>query len=218
MTCVLSVLPRRQKDLFSFIDSDIGRPIRHIVHQLNYEDLIKDVQLVLEKLGSVEKELQDRDGRWFQMRIIPYRTLANTIDGVVVTFFDITGQKQAQFDAEQARIVAEGILKTVYDPLLILDDAMRVIAANPAFYKKFHVSQEETEGLLLYDLGNKQWDIPKLRELLEEILPKYTELTDYEVTHDFESLGLKTMILDARQIFYESLGTKTIILVIKDVV
>lgn len=205
------------KELFSFIDSDTGRPIRHIVHQLKYDDLLKDTEHVLTKLEAVEKELQDSNGHWFLMKILPYRTLDNTIEGVVVTFFNMTSQKQAQLAAEQARIITEGILDTIHEPLLVFDDAIRVISANPAFYKKFQVSQKDTEGTLLYDLGNKQWDIPKLRELLEEVLPKSSELTNFEVTHDFPSVGRKTMLLNARQIFHKSVGTKTVLLAIEDI-
>ena len=205
------------KELFSFIDSDIGRPIRHIVHNLKYENLLTDIKQVLKKLGSIEKELQDKNGHWFLIRILPYRTLENVIDGVVITFIDITTQKQAQIVADDSRIFTEGILNTIREPLLVLDDTMHVISANRAFYKMFKVSQEDTDGVLLYELGNKQWNITKLKTLLEEILPKCSELNDFEVTHDFPSIGRKTMRLNARQIFREAMSTRTVLLAFEDI-
>ena len=214
--CIKRFTPAMKK-IFSLIDSDIGRPISNIVNQLKYDNLHEDVKQVLSRLGSVEKELPDKEGRWFFMKIIPYRTLENSIDGVVVIFLDITAQKQAQLDAEQARSIAEGILGTVPCSLLVLDDEMRIISANQFFCEMFQVSRKQTEGQSLYDLGNRQWDIPELKKALEDILPELRDLTDFEVTHDFQNLGRKTMRLNARQIFQKSTGTKTILLVIEDV-
>jgi two-component sensor histidine kinase len=94
---------------------------------------------------------------------------------------------------------------------------LRVIAASRSFYSTFEVSPEETQGKLLYTLGDGQWDIPKLRLLLEKIIPEHGLITDYEIEHDFPHLGTRIMLLNARQVFYEQGAETTILLGIEDV-
>ncbi|NTV12318.1 MAG: PAS domain S-box protein [Desulfobulbaceae bacterium] len=110
-----------------------------------------------------------------------------------------------------SREYAESIINTVREPLLALDQNLRVVSASRSFYKVFQVKPEETVGQLIYDLGNKQWDIPKLRELLETILPQKTSFDDYEVEHNFATIGRRIMLLNARQI-QRAWGKKRIIL------
>jgi two-component sensor histidine kinase len=112
---------------------------------------------------------------------------------------------------------AQGIVDTVREPVLVLDRELRVIAANRSFYSVFNVSREHTEGRLLYALGDGQWDIPKLRALLEKILPEKGVMEDYEVEHEFPGLGLRTMCLNARQVFYQGGAGTTILLGIEDI-
>jgi len=94
----------------------------------------------------------------------------------------------------------ETLIEVARESFLILDADLRVISANPVFYQTFRVAPEQTENVLLYDLGNGQWDIPELRSLLENILPEKKVVKDYEVTHVFETIGQKTIQLNARQI------------------
>ena len=91
----------------------------------------------------------------------------------------------------------QSIVDTVREPLLVLDGTLRVRRANRSFYEKFHVSPEHTQGILIYELGNRQWDIPALRKLLEEVLPHNTVMTDFLVEHDFPVIGQKAMLLNA---------------------
>ena len=106
---------------------------------------------------------------------------------------------------------SESIINTVREPLIALDQDLRVVSVSRSFYDVFKVKPEETVGQLIYDLGNKQWDIPKLRELLETILPQKTTFDDYEVEHDFATIGRRIMLLNARQI-QRVLGKERIIL------
>jgi PAS domain S-box-containing protein len=112
---------------------------------------------------------------------------------------------------DEAREYAESIINTVREPLIALDQDLRVVTVSRSFYEFFKVKPEETMGQLIYDLGNKQWDIPKLRELLETILPQKTTFDNYEVEHDFATIGKRTMLLNARQI-QRVLGKERIIL------
>ena len=112
---------------------------------------------------------------------------------------------------DEAREYAESIINTVREPLIALDQDLRVVTVSRSFYEVFKVKPEETVGQLIYDLGNKQWDIPKLRELLETILPQKTTFDNYEVEHDFATIGRRIMLLNARQI-QRVLGKERIIL------
>lgn len=114
-------------------------------------------------------------------------------------------------------ITAEDILDTVREPLLVLSSDLRVQRANRSFYQSFHVTPEDTVGRLVYELGNHQWDIPELRQLLEEILPQNGVFNDFEVIHQFESIGRKVMLLNARRVYRESNHTETILLAIEDI-
>jgi PAS domain-containing protein len=113
--------------------------------------------------------------------------------------------------------LAQSIVDTVREPVLVLDKGLRVIAASRSFYSSFKVSPEETQGRLLYALGDGQWDIPKLRVLLDKIIPEHGVMEDYEVEHEFPNLGHRTMCLNARQAFYEGGSDTTILLGIEDV-
>ena len=106
---------------------------------------------------------------------------------------------------------SESIINTVREPLIALDQDLRVVSASRSFYEFFEVNPKETIGQLIYDLGNKQWNIPKLRELLETILPQKATFDNYEVEHDFTTIGRRIMLLNARQI-QRVLGKERIIL------
>jgi PAS domain-containing protein len=118
---------------------------------------------------------------------------------------------------EDAWALAQAIVDTVREPVLVFDKDLRVIAASRSFYSVFKVSPQDTQGRLLYELGDGQWDIPKLRLLLEKIIPEHGVMEDYEVEHEFPGLGHRTMRLNARQVFYEGGADTTILLGIEDV-
>ncbi len=117
----------------------------------------------------------------------------------------------------EARAYAESIIETVREPLIVLGDDLKVVSANKSFYQTFKVNPKETKGQFIYDLGNRQWDIPKLRKLLDEILPKSSVFENYEIEHNFETIGQKTMLLNARRIYRETNKTQMILLAIEDI-
>ncbi|MEI7637877.1 MAG: PAS domain-containing protein [Syntrophus sp. (in: bacteria)] len=129
----------------------------------------------------------------------------------------ITGGISAELVIEEALRYAESIVETVREPLLVMDANLKIISANRSFYRTFEVTPNETIGSFIYDLGNKQWDIPKLRELLEELLPEKEAFNDFEVEHDFQDIGHKVMLLNARQIYRKDIGTQMILLAIEDI-
>ena len=120
-------------------------------------------------------------------------------------------------DIADACALAQAIVDTVREPIVVLDKGLRVIAASRSFYSRFKVRPEDTQGRLLYTLGDGQWDIPKLRVLLEQVIPEHGVMEGYEVEHDFPNLGHRTMYLNARQVFYKEGAETTILLGIEDV-
>jgi two-component system CheB/CheR fusion protein len=129
----------------------------------------------------------------------------------------ITGSKTSELAAQEATRYAESIVETVRGPLLVLDANLKIISANRNFYRTFEVTLGETIGSFIYDLGNKQWDIPKLRELLENILPQKVSFDNYEVEHEFTTIGKRIMLLNARQIKRVWGKERIILLAIEDI-
>jgi two-component system CheB/CheR fusion protein len=209
--------------IFNLIQSDIGRPISHIVSKLQYDDIVTDVRKVLDSLMYKEAQVQAKDGHWYIMRIMPYRTHDNAIDGVVINFIEITTVKKLEISlqekessAQKARALSEGLIATVREPLIVMDANFKVITANPSFYQTFRVTTEQTENHILYELGNGQWDIPELRRLLEEILPQNSVFNDFAVDHEFPSIGRKKMLLNAHKIVQQEPNDQLILLAIED--
>ena len=118
--------------------------------------------------------------------------------------------------AKRGLDLAEAIVETVREPLVILNHNLKVVSANKAFYETFQATPKETEGHLIYDLGERQWDIPKLRELLDNILPAHSTFRDFEVVHDFARVGRKVMLLNAREVFDANAQARIILLAIED--
>ncbi len=119
--------------------------------------------------------------------------------------------------AAQRRSVEEAIVDTVREPLVVLDDALRVVVASRSFYRAFTVTPQDTEGRLLYELGNGQWNIPALRDLLAAVIPQHTTIEEFEVEHDFPIIGRRTMLLNARKVFYEGNNSTSLLVAIEDV-
>ena len=125
--------------------------------------------------------------------------------------------KRADRAVKEALEYAESIVETVREPLVVLDTDLKVISVNHSFYQTFKVKPEETAGKLIYDLGNRQWNIPKLRVLLEEIIPRNNQFQNFEVDHEFPTIGRKIMVLNARQIYSKGIGAHRILLAIEDI-
>ena len=210
--------------IVNLISTDIGRSLSHLAMNLqHYDSLLPDVQHVFATLTLKEVEVQTTDGRWYLMRILPYRTQEDIIDGVVITFVNISSLRAMQEQlkaaqlAEHAHQFAESIVETVREPLLVLDADLRVVSVNNAFLNTFQVSNEETHHRLFFELGNGQWDIAALRILLNTVLPQHTSVNDYQVTHVFDSIGLREMRVNARELRLSGDQPRMILLAIEDI-
>lgn len=125
--------------------------------------------------------------------------------------------ESARLLAEDARLLAEGIVDTVREPLLVLDEELKVISANHSFYRSFNTTQEETLQRRIYDIGSGQWNIAPLRKLLEQIIPENSTFENFVVKHEFPMIGHKVMNLNARQINFDKGRRAKILLAIRDV-
>jgi two-component system CheB/CheR fusion protein len=160
----------------------------------------------LRTLATAEEQVEAADGRAFARRITPYRDNDDRIVGVVVNFTNVSA-------IQNARLFAERIVESVPIPFLVLDDHLRIRMANPAFYEQFDIDPKETEGRLIYDLGDRQWDIAELRRLLTSVLPHDERFSDYEMEHTFQKLGRRTMLLSGRRLDH----VQMILLAIEDI-
>ncbi len=197
--------------LLNLIPADVGRPLADI--KLPFDDIADLEPMLAEVLDTVtakERDVRDKHGRWYSLRLRPYRTLDNKIDGVVLALVDVDALKRAN-------AFTEDIVATVREPLLVLDENLRVVTASRSFYGTFHVAADETENRLVFDLGNRQWDIPSLRALLNEVLPKNASFNDFEVEFDFPGIGRRNMLLNGRRIGREGSAASFILLAIEDV-
>ncbi|MCW6050510.1 PAS domain-containing protein [Lyngbya sp. CCAP 1446/10] len=185
------------QQLFNLIPTDIGRPFSDIRLTLDVPDLEQMILEVIDTLQTKEQEVQTQAGYWYNLRIRPYRTTENRIDGVVMVLIDIDALKRSARTLEDARNYAETIVETVQTPLVALDADFRVNKANRSFYETFEVSFSDTSKSSLFELGNGQWNIPQLRWILEDILVSDVQLQNFELDHQFEQIGQKTMLLNA---------------------
>ena len=199
------------------IDADVGRPLADLAMLLDYPDLLSDADGVLQSLQPAKKQASAPDGSWYDVRIRPYRTGGNAVEGLVVTFVDITETKRAE-RLQAARILAESIVDAVREPLLVLDNKLRVVRGNRSFHRLFRVEPRETDGKAIDDLGSRQWNAPRLRELLEKTLSEGVAFDDFEVEHEFLSIGKRRMRLNARPVLMkDGEAAALIVLGIEDV-
>jgi two-component system, chemotaxis family, CheB/CheR fusion protein len=202
--------------LFNFIPTDIGRPFNDLRTDFDVSYLESMTLEVLETLNTREQEIQTQAGYWYTLRIRPYRTTENQIDGVTMVFLDIDALKRHAATVEAARNYAEAIVDTTPTPVVVLDADFSVNTANPAFCEMFQVSASETVQFSLFELGNGQWNIPQLRSALEEILINDRRIEDFEIDRYFERVGQKTMLLNACKL-QQSGTTAMILLAIEDI-
>ncbi|MEY2408881.1 MAG: two-component system, chemotaxis family, CheB/CheR fusion protein [Verrucomicrobiota bacterium] len=203
--------------VFNLTAADVGRPLSSVRHTLDISDL---ESLTIEVIASVrerEREVRDKQGRWYFLRVRPYLTLENIVDGAVLVLVDIDALKQNELAIASARDYAESIVETVREPLVVLDADLHVESANRSFYRAFHSRPSETVGKSIFDLDDHRWDIPRLRSLLAETLHRSSVLENFEVRYEVPRLGHRTMVLNARRLEDPTWKRHRILLAIEDI-
>lgn len=186
--------------LFNFIPTDVGRPFSDLRTEFDDFHLESMVQEVLETLNTKEQEIQTQEGYWYTLRIRPYRTTENQIDGVTMVFQEIDALKRHAAVLDSARNYAETIIETVLTPLVVLDADLRVNTANRAFHELFQGSVSISALTSLFETGNKQSPFTQLRTALEDVLLHDRPVQNFEVEHSFERIGNKTMLFNAHRL------------------
>jgi two-component system CheB/CheR fusion protein len=200
------------------LPTDVGRPIVHFAHTLRHATLMEDVQQVLDRLVSVEANIQTTRGEWYAMRIMPYRTLDNYISGAVITFTDITGLKALEAQLQESSRLAESIVETLREPLLVLDHAQRVLACSGAFAQLFGLEAATLKGVPLHELDGGAWHQAALHQRLREALAHPDEpFAEFRFTAHFPTAGPRTLLLYGRSITSHGAQTGHLLLGVEDV-
>jgi two-component system CheB/CheR fusion protein len=207
--------------IINLLPSDAGRPLSHFSPNLHYPHLLRDVQQVLDRLTSVEVNIETTNDEWYTMRILPYRSLDNYINGAVITFTDITSLKQLEARLQQNTIFIESMQEAVREPMLALGRDLRVLSPSRSFAQAFGLAGTELTGQLLTAFNGNAWNQPALRERLAALCKAdATEADEFEhilLEADFVGLGRRRVHLYGHRMLHEGqptglalLGVRTI--------
>jgi two-component system CheB/CheR fusion protein len=203
--------------IIALLPADVGRPITHFASTLRHQNLAQDVKLVLDRLVSVEANIQTTTGEWYAMRILPYRTLDNYISGAVITFTDITGLKTLEAQLQASSRMAEAVAEAVREPLLVLDDQLRVLAVSHSFVELFGLPATEIRGQLLAELDGGTWWQPALRQRLETLLrPPRQPFDDLAFEGNFPHVGVRKLRVYGRCIASDGAPTNKLLLGVQE--
>jgi len=202
--------------LLNLLPTDVGRPIGDIRTPLKGLDLAEVTREVVATVTAKEEEIQDEQGNWFLIRVRPYRTLDNRVDGAVLSLVDID-MKRSLEEIHRARDYAEALVETIQESLLILDENLRIRTANDSFYRTFGGSAAQTQGKPLFQLPEWRAQEPVLRRKLESVLTDTEPLADFEVELEFETLGPKALCCNARRVRLPGEPAPLLLLAMEDV-
>lgn len=180
--------------------TDVGRPISDLASNLRIDDLLSICHDVLRTLVFKESEVETTDGSFYLMRITPYRTFSNVIDGLVLTFIDIGHIKEANETVTIAESLFKGIVNTVREPLIVLDDKLCIVSANTAFDRLFRLNSEDITGRDFNQLGQGKWVAPELQKMLEEIISYEADFDDYRISLEIAGSERSSFLLNARRL------------------
>jgi two-component system CheB/CheR fusion protein len=215
--CIRRFTPSAQ-GVLNLRPGDVGRPLGELRAKINIPNLEELAREVIDTLEIKQLEVADNSGAWHKLYIRPYRSLDRKVGGAVLMLIDIDMLKRRELEIERARDYAVSIVETVREPLIVLDGKLRVQTANRAFYQSCRVTPAETEGRLIFDVGNGQWNIPELRSMLEQVLHQNSHIENFEVEHTFPGIGPRTMLLNAHRLVPSEVeGDQLILLAVEDI-
>jgi two-component system CheB/CheR fusion protein len=205
------------KTMFSVIASDIGRPLADLARFSDDIHLLADARVVLVNHAPLSREVQTHDGAWYYRRVLPYRTQNDRVEGVVVTFSDISERKAAERAIEAARVYSDSIVNTIRQPLVVLDEELRVISASPSFYRGLSVEPHETVGRQLDAVDDGRLDIAAVRGLLDRLRAGEAFIEDHAIDLDLPQQGMRSLLASAFEIRGEPQAARRILVTLDDV-
>jgi two-component system CheB/CheR fusion protein len=202
--------------IINLLPADVGRSLAHFASNLRYTHLLRDVQQVLSRLTSVEVNIETTRGDWFTMRILPYRSLDNYINGAVITFTEITPLKQLEASLQDKAIFIESMQEAMREPVLALDRQLRLHSASQAFAQAFGLVAADLEGQSLRAISGGAWSQPALRERLQSLFdsptPQANAINDFVLEADFVGLGRRRVHLYGRRMLHLGQPTMWVLL------
>jgi PAS domain S-box-containing protein len=196
--------------VFTIVDKECRQPVESPTVQALQEGVIVGLA------NHIQFLTKDGSERAIEDSAAPIRNSAGVVAGVVLVFREVTERRRQEKAVQNALAYANDIIASLREPFVVLDKSLRVQTANASFYRTFHVTRKETENQLLFELGNGQWENPRLRNLLAEVLSNHHALEDFEIEHAFPMIGKKIMLLNTRRIVSDC-GADLILLAIQDV-
>jgi two-component system, chemotaxis family, CheB/CheR fusion protein len=188
------------EQFFNIRSVDIGRPIDDIPMRLKVDDLKVLTRRVMETLNAEELELQDLEGRWYLLRVRPYQTADNRIEGAVLVVIDIDQVRRAQIEAAAARDFAETVVELVQTPLLVLRRDLRVRVANNAFCDTYGARRSEVENQYFREISGGRWNLPGLQAAFEQLQTNHEKVSGFETALEGSGLGKRNLLINARRI------------------
>ena len=204
------------KSLFNVIASDVGRPLADLTRRFEDDDLLPDARAVLASYAPVRREVKADDGNWFMRGMLPYRSDDSSVEGVVITFAGISEIKAAEGVIEAARAYLDSIIATIRQPLVVLDEELRVVSASSSFHRIFSVKPDDLIGRHLLAAAD-HLDVPALREFLASIQDRGATINDHEVEIELPGLGRRAFLMSARVLREEPSAKRKILVAIVDV-
>jgi two-component system CheB/CheR fusion protein len=205
------------KTMFRVIASDIGRPLADLSRRINDPHLLADAGVVFGGDVPPSREVETDSGAWYTRRIVPYRTQDDQVEGVVITFADISERKKAERAIEAARSYSDSIINTISQPLIVLDEKLRVISANPSFYTTFFVEPEETVGRQLDAVDEGRLDDAGLRDFLDRLRRGERFIEDHQIDVELPRQGVRSLLMNALEIREDPLAGRRILVTIDDI-
>jgi two-component system CheB/CheR fusion protein len=205
------------KSLFRIIATDIGRPLADLARRINDTPLLADAWAVLAGDVPPNREVEADNRAWYTRRILPYRTRDDRVEGVVVTFADISERKTAERAIEASRSYSDSIINTIRQPLVVLDDEFYVISASRSFYDTFSVEPEQTVGRQLDAVDDGRLDIAAMRGFLDGLRLGGGVIEDREIDVELPPRGMRSLLVSALQIRDEPLVTRKFLVAIEDI-
>ena len=202
--------------LLNVAERDIGRPLGEFTHRFRDADMLPDARNVLDTRAPVRREVEADDGTWYIYSILPYRSDEKHVDGVLITFADISEVKVIQRESQAARAYSDGIIATIEQPLVVLDTELRVVSASTSFYRVFEIEPATMLGRHLLDFGS-HLDVPEMQKYLCALLSRGAGVADSEITLKLPTCGIRFFMVSARAIGDGLLASKNVLLSIVDV-